>query len=77
MVEYVAGYHRFWGKPIEWLEKIISDYKAEEEILSPPQLAIASFIVAGMCTHLLFKITTDKAFRKFPEFYLNTILSNE
>ncbi|AZB28682.1 ThiF family adenylyltransferase [Chryseobacterium balustinum] len=77
MVEYVAGYHRFWGKPLEWLEKIISDYKAEEEILSPPQLAIASFIVAGMCTHLLFKITTDKAFRKFPECYLNTILSNE
>lgn len=77
MVEYVAGYHRFWGKPLEWLEKIISDYKAEEQILSPPQLAIASFIVAGMCTHLLFKITTDKTFRKFPEFYLNTVLSNE
>ncbi|WES98240.1 ThiF family adenylyltransferase [Chryseobacterium arthrosphaerae] len=28
MVEYVAGYQRFWGKPMEWLETIINDYKA-------------------------------------------------
>ncbi|KFE97521.1 thiamine biosynthesis protein ThiF [Chryseobacterium formosense] len=77
MVEYVAGYYRFWDKPLEWLEKIIYDYKAEEEILSPPQLSIASFMLAGMCTNLLFKISTGKTFKKFPEFYLNTILSQE
>ncbi|WP_187477881.1 ThiF family adenylyltransferase [Amniculibacterium sp. G2-70] len=74
MVEYVSGHLRFWGKPNLWLEKIIWDYKAEKEILPPPQLAIASWIVASMCTHIMFKITTNKEYKKFPEFYINSLL---
>lgn len=73
MVEYVSGYLRFWGKPNEWLEKIINDYKTEKEYLPPPQLAVASWIVAGMCTHIMFNITTGKKFKKFPEFYISSI----
>lgn len=77
VVEYVANYYRFWNKPIDWLEKIINDYKNEQEVISPPQLSIASTIVAGMSTHLLFKIATLKPFKKFPEFYLNSLSLNE
>lgn len=73
MVEYVAGYLRFWNKPNEWLEDIIRDYKNEKELLPPPQLPIASWIVAGMCTHIMFKIATKKEFKKFPEFYISSI----
>lgn len=73
MVEYVSGYLRFWEKPNEWLEKIINDYKTEKENLPPPQLAVASWIVAGMCTHIMFKIATQKKYKKFPEFYINSI----
>lgn len=73
MVEYVSNYLRFWDKPNEWLEEIISDYKNEEDVLPPPQLPIASWIVSGMCTHILFKITTGKTFKEFPEFYINSL----
>lgn len=73
MVEYVAGYLRFWETPNDWLEKIIQDYKNEKQISSPPQLAIASWIVAGMCTHIIFNIATNKPFKKFPQFYITSV----
>ncbi|WP_336733541.1 ThiF family adenylyltransferase [Chryseobacterium sp. VD8] len=76
MVEYVAGYLRFWKQPHEWLENIIQDYKSEKESLPPPQLSIASWTVAAMCTHIMFNIATHKSFKVFPEFYLNTIMDN-
>lgn len=74
MVEYVAGYLRFWEKPNEWLEKIINDYKNEKENLPPPQLAVASWMVAGMCTHVMFNIATKKPYKKFPQFYITSIM---
>lgn len=52
MVEYVSSYLRFWKKPSEWLENIIHEYKSEKELLPPPQLSIASWIVAGMRAHI-------------------------
>lgn len=73
MVEYVSSYLRFWKKPNEWLENIIADYKNEKEFLPPPQLSIASWIVAGMCTHIMFNISSKKDFKKFPEFYISSI----
>lgn len=75
MVEYASSYSRFWGNPQKWLEEIIEEYKNEKEVLPPPQLSIASWIVAAMCTHLLFNIVTEKEFKKFPEFYLQSINS--
>lgn len=75
MVEYATSYMRFWGNPQQWLEDIIKDYKEEVEILPPPQLAIASWIVAAMCTHILFNIATGKSYKKFPEFYFSSINS--
>jgi len=74
MIEYVAGYLRFWEKPNDWLEKIIQDYKDETQIVAPPQLAIASWLVAGMCTHIIFNIATNRPFKKFPQFYITSIL---
>lgn len=73
MVEYVSTYLRFWKEPNKWLEKIINDYREETESLPPPQMSIASWIVAGMCTHIMFNIATGKEFKKFPEFYINSI----
>lgn len=75
MVEYATSYMRFWGNPQQWLENIIEEYKEEVEILPPPQLAIASWIVAAMCTHILFNIATEKKYKKFPEFYFSSINS--
>ncbi len=76
MVEYASNYLKFWGTPHTWIDDIIEKYKNEEESLPPPQLSIASWTVAGMCAHLLFNIATNKEYKKFPEFYLSTIMNS-
>lgn len=77
MVEYAASYQRFWQNPQIWLEEVINHYKTEDLALPPPQLAIGSWYVAAMCTHLLVKIATGKFYKKFPEFYLRSLLKEE
>ncbi|MGB3342812.1 MAG: ThiF family adenylyltransferase [Aequorivita sp.] len=76
MVEYASGYLKFWGNPQDWLDEVVEKYKNEKEKLPPPQLSIASWQVAAMCTHILFNIATDKKIKKFPEFYFSTILDS-
>jgi molybdopterin/thiamine biosynthesis adenylyltransferase len=74
MVEYASSYLQFWKTPQDWIDDIIKKYKKEKEVLPPPQLSIASWTVAAMAAHLLFNIATNKKFKKFPEFYLSTIM---
>lgn len=77
LVQYASSYMRFWGNPQQWIDDIIEKYKNEKEALPPPQLSIASWSVAAVCTHLLYNIATGKKFKKFPEFYLSTIIDEE
>ena len=77
MVEYAASYQRYWQKPQIWLEEVISQYRNEEIMLPPPQLGIGSWYAAAMCTHLLVKLATGKFYKKFPEFYLSSLLQEE
>jgi len=76
MVEYATSYSKFWGNPQNWIDDIISKYLNEKELLPPPQLSIASWMVAAMCTHILFKIATKKEVKKFPEFYLSSLMGS-
>ncbi len=76
MVEYASSYLKFWRTPHEWIDEIVKKYKNEKKVLPPPQLSIASWTVAAMCTHLLFNIATNKKIKKFPEFYLSTIMND-
>jgi len=48
--------------------------KIYDEFLSPLQLAIASWIVAGLCANAIFNIATGKPVKYFPKFYLSSIL---
>lgn len=73
VVDYVLDYMRFWEKPQRWLEEILEQYKNEGKNLSPPQLSIASWIVAGICTNIAFDIAANNPVKVFPEFYLTTI----
>ncbi len=75
MVEYASSYLKFWRTPHVWIDEIIEKYKNEVEQLPPPQLSIASWTVASMCAHLLFNIATKKKIKKFPEFYLSTLMN--
>lgn len=73
VVDYVLEYMRYWENPQEWLEEILNQYKKEDKNISPPQLSVASWLVAGICTHIAFDIATNKPIKVFPEFYLTTI----
>lgn len=57
------------GNKQEWLESAIKTAEEEKEKLSPPQLSIASWITAGLCTDVLYQLATQKAVKTFPDFY--------
>ena len=71
MVEYIKGHLRYWGSPEIWLEEVLTAYINEKPQLSPPQLSIGSWILASMCTHILFNLATDLKVKKFPDFYFS------
>lgn len=74
MAEYVTGHGAFWNQPKEWLEKIVAQYKREGETLPPPQLSIASWIAAGLCTTAMYNLATGRPINYFPKFYLSSLL---
>lgn len=73
VVQYVSSHMRYWGNPQKWLEEIVDKYINENKQLPPPQLSIASFLAAAICTKIAFNIATNRPVKKFPEFYLTTL----
>ena len=76
MVEYATSYLKFWRTPHLWIDEAIEKYKNEKEVLPPPQLPVASWMVAAMSTNVLFNIALQKKVKTFPEFYLSTIMGD-
>lgn len=76
LVEHIANYFKFWAQPKPWIENIITQYKNEKSILPPPQLSIASWIVGGLCTNLMFYIATGQKVKRYPKFYLSSIIDD-
>lgn len=74
VADYVTGHGAFWNQPKEWLDKIVSQYREESEMLPPPQLSIASWIVAGLCTTAMYNLAIGKDIHYFPKFYLSSLL---
>ncbi len=54
----------------KWIAAVLLKYENENGKLPPPQLAAASYLLAGGCAHLLYKLALNLPVRKFPEFYL-------
>lgn len=73
VAEYVTNYSHFWNTPNEWLYKVVAEFRNEDSVLPPPQLSIASWIVGGFCTNVMFNLATGKEIKVFPKFYLSTI----
>ncbi len=73
MAEFVARYCTFWNMPNRWLDKVICSYKREKKQLPPPQLSVASWIVAGHCVNAMFGIITGKEVKYFPKFYFSSL----
>jgi len=57
-----------------YIDKIVTQYKKESEMLPPPQLSIASWIAAGLCTTAMYNLATGKPVNYFPKFYLSSLL---
>ena len=74
VAEYVTGHGAFWNQPKEWLDKIVTQYREESETLPPPQLSIASWITAGLCTTAMYNLATGKPVNYFPKFYFSSLL---
>lgn len=74
VADYVINHGIFWNKPKAWLEDVVNRYREESKQLPPPQLAIASWIVAGYCVNAMYNLATGKDVKYFPEFYLSSLL---
>lgn len=74
MAKYITGYMKFWNTPKEWLENVILRVEQETEHVSPPQLAVASWITAGLCANVMFNIVNKKTIKTFPDFYISSMI---
>lgn len=73
IAEYVSRYSTFWNMEKEWLANVIERFK-KENIKSPPQLSVASWIIAGHCVNAMFNIATGRTVKCFPKFYMSSLL---
>lgn len=52
-----------------WIFSVLDAYVKEKEIISPPQLSVSSWLLAGSCTDIMFRLVIDRNVRQFPLFY--------
>lgn len=71
--DYITEKLVLQGEKHLYFAKIAEQYKNEPAQLPPPQLAIASWIAAGLCTDILFRLATGKHVKLFPKFYFKTL----
>lgn len=72
-VEYALSHLDFWGKPQGWAKDILKAYLAEEVPIPPPQLSVGAWLIASMCTTILFDLAIGTEVKIFPNFYFNSI----
>lgn len=79
-IQHVIDYFNYWARPKLWMEEIKHSYETENknrgELLSPPQLAIASSIAAGMCASIIYRIATQQFIKVFPKFYYYSVIDD-
>jgi len=58
----------------DYLKKIIEKYsEVKNDVESPPQLSVGSFLVASMCARLMYNFCVGKDVNTFPEVYFQAI----
>lgn len=61
------------GNTKKWVVKILEEYEKKGTGQSPPQLSIGSWLAAGGCTNILYRLAVGKSVKQFPDFYFLTI----
>lgn len=71
----VAGFliEHLEGNTKKWVVEILEEYKKKEAGQSPPQLSIGSWLAAGGCTNILYRLAVGKSVKQFPDFYFLTV----
>lgn len=58
----------------DYLPKILEEYiLIKHKYISPPQLAVGSWIVASICTTLMYHLCMKKIVKIFPEIYFDAV----
>jgi len=71
-IRRVADYYRYWGAPHLWLENAIENVDKESLTKSFPELSVASYLVGGLATTVLFDLAVGNKVKKYPQFYMLT-----
>lgn len=74
MAQHILKELKQMGRAPEYLSDIINEYsRIKKQDISPPQLSVASFLVASMCTTLMYELCLKKSVKTFPEIYFEAI----
>ena len=58
---------------LTWFHQFYEDYKTYSKEITPPQLAVGSYIAASLVANLLFSLVNDLPVKTFPEpYFLST-----
>ncbi len=58
----------------DYLPKVLEEYnKLKHNKISPPQLAVGSWMVASVCTSLIYKLFLGEKVKIFPDFYFKSV----
>ncbi len=60
------------GDAKSWVTDVLRQYEVNGKGQSPPQLSVGSWLAAGACTNILYKLATGKHVKVFPDFYFLT-----
>jgi molybdopterin/thiamine biosynthesis adenylyltransferase len=77
VAKYVSKYSHFWNTPKKWIDTVVQEYGNEQNILPPPQLSVASWIVAGLSVNVMYNLVTGKSIKLFPKFYLSSLYDDD
>ena len=77
VAEYASKYAKFWNTTDKGIGCVVEKYKQENIKLPPPQLSVASWIVAGLCVNVMYDLTFGRKVKEFPKFYLSSIYDDQ
>lgn len=70
IVQQLLGYHEKKGHNFQYLYALIDDYKQNYSSQPPPQLAVASRLIAGAVCDIVARIACGKKVKQYPESYI-------
>ena len=73
VAEYVTENGTIRNQSVEWLDRVVTQYREESKTLPPPQLSIASWIAAGLCSTVMYHLAMGNSIDYFPKYYLSSL----